>query len=140
MSGASRFLILLGGAGIMLLAGCASYPITRLYAGDPKPPNEVAYISDAEQAILEIDGDKVPYPAGDASDYSIPRFEILPGHHSVIVAYGYKRGKLVVIYSSAQKLEFDAEAGHDYRIKYQTKEGAKTDVAAEEYYNLQPGT
>jgi hypothetical protein len=94
-----------------LVAGCQS--LTKSYDGPQRAINEVCTLkANGSAYIRSIDGKKIDK----YGPFELPKWELLPGPHTVIYEYGVEDGIKAsnVITTYPVTLQFTAEAGHHY--------------------------
>ncbi|HEV7403283.1 MAG TPA: hypothetical protein VGO11_10165 [Chthoniobacteraceae bacterium] len=118
----------------VILSGCStpliSGPRIPSYTGPRRPANEVATISaGGADDITHIDG----RPLIETKTELVPTWELLPGKHTLQVAYGSSNAT-VVRSTYSMKLDFVAQAGHRYRVIYRFAGQTQQLVFTGEYF------
>jgi hypothetical protein len=108
---------------LILTSGCATSGM-RMYTGEELPKEQVAVIEGTTRFLYLVFGyicvsvkisqvdDKVPF-------HPVHKCEVLPGLHTVAVTV-FREGGFLLDFepiSRSISLEFNAEAGHHYKIK-----------------------
>lgn len=106
-----RLLLLLVFTLLCFIVGCQS--LVKSYEGPQKAANEVCTLKvNGSAYVRSIDGKKIDK----YGPFELPKWELLPGPHTIIYEYGVEDGVKAsnVISTYPVTLKFTAEAGHHY--------------------------
>jgi hypothetical protein len=111
----SRWLVV--AAVFVLLAACS---VRRAYEGPPLPPSEVAIIESASSYYV-VSAERMQIESIDGRSATWEReVEVAPGPHRITASYHSMVAGVQYIGVSVCFIQFNAIAGHRYRIDYES--------------------
>jgi hypothetical protein len=104
---------------VILASGCVRLgPAVRTYSGDRLQKSEVAIIKGWWYSIILV-WDSIKIYEIDGCSVNTTKLEVLPGRHELVIRNN--DGSLVALMSTPEKrarVDYNFEAGHEYKIKY----------------------
>lgn len=105
---------------VLLAAAATGCGPNRLYAGPPRPRDQIAVVEGVDTTktswrVVEVDGKRF-------SVFASQKFELEPGRHRIAIVFREERWGSIAI-ESAEPCDVDlmAEAGHHYMVEVRSQ-------------------